>query len=436
MAVKGAENEDIGDLGDFEEAAKQADAAVVAVERTRLEDLARELEAEVAEGRANQRELKEEAADSAAQSKSSIERLQQLLATSREGHSDSIKELRDLRKFILDDEEQHARKAEEMQAKIDAAQEGLAQEVKDRKSKGIKQDKIFEAMQTQLLCAVEGRRVTESRVNELKLAMAASEKEYQLIIGQLKMQLSSSGGKAVDEPPVTSEQVAELKGMLDKCVEERNVLQNDLECKEVQWQSLIDEMQRDQASEMACLRTQHQREITDLRSKLQNEISDLQAEVAGLQDLCVQAQDTSWKIVSSFPGALAFRCGLSDDCTIREATAAARDVWGAKAAEGTSLSELSGKDGMESCLQEALREAVGGGEAPRQCIKCHELGPGQFDFDFPCASPCSREAIANVVVVSYPPSSRDDGGPGLLVVLHRGLTEPPADGGASPPALG
>lgn len=391
---------DVGDLMDFEDAGAAEPARSAEAQKREMQELQRtieELESELAAGRQANDLLKEEAADDTARGKNSLARSQRLLQASRDGEELALDEMRAVKRSMLEEDAAQKARAEALQAKLGRLEQGAAE--------NLKQDASLASVRTQLALALEGRRLAEGRIHDLKAALTAMERSYELEVARLKKQLLCGSAKAVDSVAASGE-VEELRRQLQKRREQHNVLLNDVECKEVQWGSLVDEIRRDQAAEVAGLKQQHQQDVQNLESKLTTEIAELQAQVSGVKEVC-------WQTVCTFPDAMAFRCDL-DGCTIRESTHVAAAACGQAAREGASLLTLADGAWEASGLTAAVHKGLGScASSPgRQTGEVFQLGPGEFHFE------AAESFSACVVAAQFPPVPRRGAVAELVVILH------------------
>merc|ERR1712217_808800 len=149
------------------------------------------------------------------------------------------------KQFHEDNENDAASKLENLRRRLEAAQttcqeiESVKQVAADRAKRS---ETDAEDLQEKLVCVLEAKRIAESRLDELKRAMLSMEKHHEAVIVDLKQQLLLAKGSQPEsvnsgDSDLTADEVKDLRHQLRGSKEERNVLLNTLEWKEVQWKN-------------------------------------------------------------------------------------------------------------------------------------------------------------------------------------------------------
>merc|ERR1712008_388492 len=96
--------------------------------------------------------------------------------------------------------------------------------------------------------------------------------------GGVQEKTNGIGEEPEKEGPMT--EVVQLRQQVDELTEERNVLINTLEWKEVQWRSSIEDLEQQMASQAVDLKTQHDAQVEEVRLHLEGEIVELKQRLA------------------------------------------------------------------------------------------------------------------------------------------------------------
>merc|ERR1712008_519689 len=155
------------------------------------------------------------------------------------------------------------------------------------------QDKLDVGYLTQqLFMATAAKRLAETRAEDYKDAMAAMKLKHDQVVSDLRKQIrtlkDNAGGvqektNGIGEEPEKEgpmKEVVQLRQQVDELTEERNVLINTLEWKEVQWRSSIEDLEQQMASQAVDLKTQHDAKVEEVRLHLEGEIAELKQRLA------------------------------------------------------------------------------------------------------------------------------------------------------------
>lgn len=223
--------------------------------------------------------------------------------------------------------------------------------------------------------ALEAKRIAEVRAEDLRLAMASQERKHRKEKEELMQRQKSAGDNSDD---ANDKQIDEIKAMLKGSQEEKNVLINTFECKEIQWKTQIENMQL----EMDEMRRRHERVVRKLEPEIQaTEVSAkeghkaksatqslwppdpesasvfrwLRCPVRGPQGprptFC---QEICWKVLSAISGAVVLWCS-GRDFTVQDASREANRIWGSCNLEGKSIFSLASGPSSASWLKKAFQ---------------------------------------------------------------------------------
>merc|ERR1712113_381072 len=144
----------------------------------------------------------------------------------------------------------------------------------------------MEAVQEQLWWSLEAKRQAEARLEDMREAMFIMGNRHEQTIADLRQQLQTSrdnqfrtGGNAAMAMP----EVERLRQQVQDLTEERNMLQNTLEWKEVHWRTTIEELEDQLKTQAAELKVQYEAEAQELKDQLNGEIADLKGRLDSFQ---------------------------------------------------------------------------------------------------------------------------------------------------------
>jgi len=140
--------------------------------------------------------------------------------------------------------------------------------------------------------ATAAKRLAETRAEDYKDAMTAMKLRHGQVVSDLRQQirtLKDNAGEVEEEIDGIGEEperegpmneVVQLRHQVVDLTEERNVLINTLEWKEVQWRSSIEDVEQQMASQAVELKTQHEAKVEEVRLHLEGEVAELKQRLA------------------------------------------------------------------------------------------------------------------------------------------------------------
>jgi len=295
--VKAAVIEAVGQLKDGGKAKAVALVAVEAEKAKRekdhlVEDLERtnrrkeQLAEKVAEQQARELQLQEDIAEKVASDESKIARLQAALRNRQ-------KDVEEKDEFILELKQKNEVKDIRMEsvkerldavwAKAEYKEENLdmiRQELEEKKGQKDQLDRWACELQEQLEQAWAARRVSDSRCEDYRTALDAQESRYEKLVEDLRQEIRylkrHSSSASVDADGGDPDNEALRKELLDlrrecKKMEERNILQNVLEWKEVQFRCATEELEQQLAQQAAEFEKERNASQQDLLSRLEGQ---------------------------------------------------------------------------------------------------------------------------------------------------------------------
>jgi len=267
----------------------------------------------------------------------------------------------------------------EVQEELEAAKETVRAvcEVPERREWTPQQSKI-EELTEQLNALREANRIAEARAVDLMRALRSEELKHKREKDELVQKLQGSARHNADD--VNSE-ISKLRESLRSMQQEKNVLVNDFEWKELQWTTKIENAQlevEDLKRRLASEASMHQRRIEALEASAKEAMeasvslsSFAQAErepaialgwlrcpvrSAGPPpvDKFAFCQETCWKVVTEISGIVALWCSANEH-VIRQASREANRLWGSSMLEGQSVFSLASGPSSASWLKRALQ---------------------------------------------------------------------------------
>jgi len=231
------------------------------------------LQDEMAEDKIARNLLKEEMAGTDAQNESKIARLMKQAAQNLVDAGTSEDTIAELRQNLLGEGVRHHNALEAAQVLLASAQaknNGKDLDIEQLKHMLFQQqdqDQLdIENLRQQLFMATAGKRVAETRAQDCKDAMTAMKLKHEQTVTDLRRQirrLKEDAGEVEQETDGIQEEpekvgpmneVAQLRQEVVELTEERNVLINTLEWKEVQWRSSMEDLEQQMASQAIELR--------------------------------------------------------------------------------------------------------------------------------------------------------------------------------------
>mmetsp|Transcript_133366 Transcript_133366/g.386037 ORF Transcript_133366/g.386037 Transcript_133366/m.386037 type:complete len:1013 (+) Transcript_133366:195-3233(+) len=256
-------------------------------------------------------------------------------------------------------------------------------------------------LKDKLVAAAEEKRIMHARLADTRRELEATEERHQRTIDRLRAKLRHFG---IDDDPEAHDGAGEdLSVKVWSLEEERNLLRNELEAQQVQWQAQLESEQRQCVAALATLKEERTVAVKDrdLKQKVEDTLAETQrnlkttrqaladsetklaasrVEVAastqlgsslvGLLRCPLRAREAAaavprpmsggascqgivWQIVSSVGGVAALLCS-DDGLVIRDASKKAFTMWGSGNLRGASLFKLIFDDGMATWLQSEL----------------------------------------------------------------------------------
>jgi len=430
------------------------------------------LEEKLVKDSADLMRVKEELADKEAAHASKVDRLMETLYTTKSTAED---QLETIRAEFAENDRHRQEHMEELQAMLGAAQRRceLVQEehatlrLQAGNSAGQREHEL-ESLRHQLACALEGKRIAEGRVDELNRAMASMERQHKQVMaglkpGSISEQACKTSGSEVSGSCSSKDEVDELRHQLRNSVEERNVLANSLEWKEVQWKSRVENMEMQQGVEVSELKRRHDTEMKELQRKLEGELADVRQQLtdaqsrpvvqecavpasasssgpmawlanlrcpvrnlpgnlSGSPDGAAFCQEICWRILNTVQGIIALLCN-SGNYMIVEATRAACVTWGSAALQGQSVLTLVNGPSRAAWLRKAfqMHQTIADSSSDGNGI------PGFVVRDLGCEEFTSKTGQAfdsSVITAHLPAEPRFGKQPALLVIIQpQGVTK-------------
>jgi len=327
------------------------------------------------------------------------------------------------------------------------------------------------ALQQRLFVALEAKRISDARAADFKGAVEQMEKQHEAIVAELRHQLQVAEGAQQaggDTSSLVVAEVEELRQQIRGLIEERNVLTNTLEWKEVQWQNKFETMELQQAAELADLKrckeanlkekNKLEAENAELRSQmevLQKEKQQLEAATkaqpppppqslapAWLQRLrcpvrevgsgpppspgeAAHCQDICWRILNTMQGVTALLCSVRD-FVILEASKTACMTWGSSALHGQSVLTLVNGPSRAAWLRRAfqLHQDVAEGSTTQPGFVVRDIGCEEF------TNKSGHVFDSTVITVHLPAEPRCGKTAAWLVII-----EPQGGSNANPSAV-
>jgi len=237
-----------------------------------------------------------------AESASKVTRLLKQAAQNRVDAGVSDDTIAKLRQSLVGEGVRHQSAMDAAQVLLSAAQatnaerdlniEELKQELSSQQGQQ-DQDKLdIGYLRQELFMATAAKRLAETRAEDYKDAMTAMKLKHEQVVSDLRRQirtLKHDAGEVEEEVDGIEEEpekggamteVVQLRQQLVELTEERNVLINTLEWKEVQWRSSIEDLEQQMASHAVELKTQHSAKIGEVRLQLEGEIAALKQRLA------------------------------------------------------------------------------------------------------------------------------------------------------------
>jgi len=315
----------------------------------------------------------------------------------------------------------------------------------------------IEELTDQLNALREANRIAEGRVEDLRRALRSEETRHRREKDELMQKLQSLGNDDDDRNGETSE----LRERLRSTEQEKNVLVNDFEWKELQWKTQIENAQLevdDLKRRLASEASKHQLRIEALEASAKEALEEARApppspppapaepalalgwlrcpvRSAGPPRVEQPAfcQETCWKVVTEISGIVALWCSVSEH-VIKQASREANRLWGSSMLEGKSVFSLANGPSSASWLKKAFQShqrIADMGQTDRGIpgFIVRDLGSETF------ASKNGDPFDASVITAHFAAEPGCGRPGGVLVILER-LELKPALGGSAAHAAG
>lgn len=270
--------------------------------------------------------LKEEMAGEEAQFRSKSARLQELLKRSSESHAEAEDEIVTMREQLTEHNARHSLRMQQLSSELRAATSEL--EAKEDESEALrerlaeqaeKHKKTTDALNAQLFGANEAKRIADARLVEFKREMKVAEGRFKDTVQRMQQDKQTNEAvKPTDTVSEVSEVTAstvidEMRASLRATIEERNLLQHTLEWKAVDFESKIEEMDRQckasnmqkekhHESQILSLKQEHKTAVEALQKKLALAKQDAVKNEQALQDVRTsRCEPSGWSLLFSCP---------------------------------------------------------------------------------------------------------------------------------------
>jgi len=270
---------------------KQKDALAEDLERKKWEKELLKKKAEMLEDR--EMALQMEAAEQLAADASKIARLQYALSNRREEQEEKDDIILELKQELGVKEvttEVASDRLNTVWAKAEAKEEDLKKirtELEEQKGQKWNLEVYLQGLRDQLDLAWEAKRIAEMRCEDYRVSRDAQDERHEKELERLRHEIrilkrshvSNTDGEEAD---LTAEVLA-LRKDVKRLEEEKNILENMMEWKEVKYQSTIEELEQQLAAQTAQLKQDINRDKGDLLSKLDKQADDLKQRLASNQ---------------------------------------------------------------------------------------------------------------------------------------------------------
>uniref|UniRef100_A0A6T1M5W8 Uncharacterized protein n=1 Tax=Alexandrium monilatum TaxID=311494 RepID=A0A6T1M5W8_9DINO len=485
---------EVGDLHDFDENIGVShlidqgptSQVVKQVVQQKLEMKSRieELKEKLAEDHIAVDEVKEELAEKEARHASKVARLMDVVESTNMSRAKALEEVTEMKEALQVRDAEYRAEVKEMRDMLSSSEERYEALMKEQQEKASapaapptcearepEHDHVREDLWQQLCGALEAKRIAEGRVEEFKRAMASMERQHSDTVAEMRQQLLVASGSSRGGPggadagaAAAAEELEDLRQQLRGSVEERNVLANSLEWKEVQWKSKVENMEMNHAAATSDLERRRGAEVKELtlrlegelaearqrledsqkeRSKLEEKvrepvappsapswISRLRCPTRGLPgasssniDAAAYCQDVCWRILNMIQGTTALLCSIND-YKILQATRTACMTWGSAALHGQSVLTLVNGPSRAAWLRKAFQMHQSIADTASEGVPgfvvrdlgCEEFtskGGQAFDSSvitahLPAEPACNKEAALLVIIE---PQSNQRGAP-------------------------
>lgn len=233
---------------------------------------------------------REEFAGEEAQFASKAARLQDQLKRSQESYAETEEQLSTTRQNLTEHSGRHSQQVQQLNSELGASWtagdmteeecEALRQRLAQQQAQ---QTKAMDALHTQLFGAIESKRIADARLDEFKREMKIAEARYKeelLRLEQATAQSQTSPPESTfevcSEVTATNTVIDELRNHLRVATEERNLLQHTLEWKAVDFESKIEEMDRQCKATNMQTQKQYESKVQDMQEGHKSELEKLQ----------------------------------------------------------------------------------------------------------------------------------------------------------------
>lgn len=311
----GADGEShVADLTDFDvkqamvSATPAAAAAAIKVKEKLLKEKVRALEEKKEETKRMKEELKEEMAEKEATLQPKIVELRSKVSEIKEEAVEKEEAAIELEQVVAKEDVKVVKVVEEVRVEL-----AIAERKKDIKAEHV--EELFAEVQHQEKVKEDNANLwveltneyddlnkaqkdAEAKAEEWRMKMETVRSDQERVVQELKQELSDlrrEHGIEVEEPdenedfakpmgtdesrpPVT--ELEQLQRELGQATEERNMLLNTMEWKEVQWRNEIEELEHQIVAEGLQLKNKYKAELEELRAKLEAEAEELRKKLS------------------------------------------------------------------------------------------------------------------------------------------------------------
>jgi len=231
------------------------------------------------------------------------------------------------------------------------------------------QESRIEELTEQLNALREANRIAEARVEDLKRALRSEEVKHKREKEELMQRLQGNAGHSDND---RNSEVNDLKEKLRSTEQEKNVLVNNFEWKELQWKTQIENAQLELADTKR--RSVSASDVTELQSSDSQRAPVQDAQRAECEPAVALGwlrcpvrnagpsrvlhpafcQEFCWKVVCEISGTVALWCSVSDH-NIQQASREANRLWGSAMLEGQSVFSLASGPSSASWLKKAFQ---------------------------------------------------------------------------------
>lgn len=317
-------------------------------------------------------------------------------------------------------------------------------------ARGRAQESKIEELTEQLNVLREANRIAETRVEDLKRALRSEEMKHKREVQELTQKLQGSVGNSDHD---RNREMLELRERLRSAEQEKNVLVNDFEWKELQWKTQIENAQLELADTKRRSVSEDQSPAAaseaSAKGALEARPAPKDSQRAGGETGLVLGwlrcpvrdagpsraqkpafcQEFCWKLVNEISGTVALWCSVNDHI-IQQATREANRLWGSAMLEGHSVFSLASGPSSASWLKKAF-------QSHQRIADTDQKDRGLTGFivrDLGSESFASRsgDTFDASVITAHFPAEPGCGKPGAVLVILE--PQPGPGGSASQPA--